>query len=561
MFKNGFYITVIFFSLQFIPCTAQDDDSIENATKELKIRGEIYIRFVLPGNYSVQDISEMLSVTAIKYDTVYAFANENQFNIFLYQKIPFDLLVPPSLDYEPNHMLKNTAANIWQTYPAYQQYLNMMDAWAQNFPGLCRLIDIGEGVGGHKILVLKISDNVQTDESEPEVFFTSTIHGDEPSGFVLMLRFIDYLLTSYGTNSQISYLVDNAEIFINPLANPDGTYFLSDTSVYGAKRFNLNNVDLNRDFPVPEEGSKNFMQPETQRMISFMKEKKITLSANFHDGAEVVNYPWDIWPRLHPDNDWYVRLSEQYADTVHKYAVPGYMDDLNNGITNGYTWYQITGGRQDYVNYYLHGREVTIELTENRFPEGSALEDLWVYNKNALVNYLYNCFTGISGMVADSLTGMPLGAQIFINNHDFDNSRVYSDAETGVFYRLINSGNFSINVSSDGYAAKIFGVNVPETGFVIQDARLNRTDKSLMVLPNPFTEKIRIFVTDTTLSNIKITLTDMAGKIVMNKNFVISPPDVIEIDAGTISNGVYIINVSGESRVWKSKIIKISSSR
>ena len=237
------------------------------------------------------------------------------------------------------------------------------------------------------------------------------------------------------------------------------------------------------------------------------------------------------------------------------------MTFLDNGVTRGSVWYTVRGGRQDYITYSLGGREVTIELTENRFPEGGELEDLWVYNKNSLVNYLYNCFTGISGMVTDSLTGMPLEAQIFINNHDFDNSCVYSDGKTGVFYRLANSGNYIITVSSDGYDAKIFGVNVPETGFVIQDTRLNRSNYNLMILPNPFAEKIRIFVTDTALSDIKITLTDMAGKIVMNRNIVIFPPDIIEIDAGTISNGVYVIYVSGESGVWKSKIIKIPPNR
>lgn len=79
------------------------------------------------------------------------------------------------------------------------------------------------------------------------------------------------------------------------------------------------------------------------------------LSANFHGGAEVVNYPWDTWSRLHTDNTWWIFVSRQYADTAHAHSPTGYMAGFNNGITNGYAWYRITGGRQDYMTYFQQG--------------------------------------------------------------------------------------------------------------------------------------------------------------------------------------------------------------
>ena len=39
-----------------------------------------------------------------------------------------------------------------------------------------------------------------------------------------MLRLADYLLKNYQTKHRVRNLVDNLEIWINPLANPDGTY-------------------------------------------------------------------------------------------------------------------------------------------------------------------------------------------------------------------------------------------------------------------------------------------------------------------------------------------------
>ncbi|MCK7536337.1 MAG: hypothetical protein MZV63_37830 [Marinilabiliales bacterium] len=85
---------------------------------------------------------------------------------------------------------------------------------------------------------------------EPEVFYTSTIHGDETAGFILMLRLADYLLKNYNTDSRVKDLVDNLEIWINPLANPDGTY-RSGNYIISPVRFNANGYDLNRNFPDP----------------------------------------------------------------------------------------------------------------------------------------------------------------------------------------------------------------------------------------------------------------------------------------------------------------------
>jgi len=92
-------------------------------------------------------------------------------------------------------------------------------------------------------------------------------------------------------------------------------------------------------------------------MMNFMKQHNFILSANFHEGAELVNYPWDTWNYLHADDEWFNNISRQYADTVHFWSAPYYTDyftDENNGITNGYAWYQAIGSRQDYVTYFLH---------------------------------------------------------------------------------------------------------------------------------------------------------------------------------------------------------------
>ena len=138
--------------------------------------------------------------------------------------------------------------------------------------------------------------------------------------------------------------------------------------------------------------------------MSFMTEHRFALSANFHSGEEVVNYPWDRWAFRMPINDWFYMISRAWADTVHLYSRQGYMDYLDNGVTNGYDWYHVYGGRQDYVTYSLYGREITVELDTNFITPASDLNDIWEYNYRSLLGYLENALYGIHGKVLMHLT-------------------------------------------------------------------------------------------------------------------------------------------------------------
>ncbi len=273
---------------------------------------------------------------------------------------------------------------------------------------------------------------------------TSTIHGNEPAGYVVMLYLIDYLVSNYGIDPIITGIIDRTEIWINPLSNPDGTYWAGDDNVFGARRYNANNVDLNRNFPDPAEGDHpdgNQYQPETIAMMNFAENIKPVLSANFHSGSELVNYPWDTWEKLHPYNDWFVNISRHYADTAQLNSPDGYFEDMDNGITNGYAWYRIKGGRQDYMNYFQHCREITVEISEEKIPVSPFI--YWTYNRESIIQFISEGFTGICGIV-QCQENCSVKAKVEIPERDFDNSYVYSEVQTGRFFRLLLPGKYNL---------------------------------------------------------------------------------------------------------------------
>lgn len=422
-------------------------------------RGEIYFRLEDAAG-EAEKLTKIVSIDHIIDGDIYAYASVKEFNNlkanyhynFYNLPKPGELSNPPISD-SPREVLD------WNYYPSYGAYLQIMQDFATNFPDICDIDTIGTSIENRLIIVARISDNVGVEEDEPEFLYTSSIHGDETTGYILTLHLIDYLLLNYGIDERVTNMVNNMDIWINPLANPDGTYAGGDNSVNGATRYNANYIDLNRNYPDPDpydgphpDGEE--WQAETVAFMNFAENRNFVMSANFHGGAEVVNYPWDTWSKLTADDAWWRFVSREYADTVHANAPTGYFTDLQNGITNGYAWYTITGGRQDYMNYFQQCREVTLEISAIKLLPVNQLLNYWNYNYRSLLNYMEQAQYGVRGIISDTITGEPLKAQILISGHDVDSSMVFSSLPIGNYHRLISSGTYNITFFAEGYLPK-----------------------------------------------------------------------------------------------------------
>lgn len=301
---------------------------------------------------------------------------------------------PPVEEPEPKALTMATTVDQmanWDRYPTYSVYLEMMQGWANEFPNLCHIDTIGTSVNGRLILSIYIQPQTDDDLYRPEFFYSSTIHGDEITGYVMMLRLIDTLLHGYGSNPQYTNLINRTRISINPLANPDGTYRSGDNTVQGSVRYNANNVDLNRNYPNPFGGAKPAIEQENQAMINYFDAHNFRLSANLHGGAEVMNYPWDSYTSLqnpHPQAAWWQEVCKRFVDTSRTYSPNHFNDVTSSGYTEGGDWYVITGGRQDYFNYYYNCLELTMEVSSTKKLSTTQLPTYWDFLQHSLVNYI-----------------------------------------------------------------------------------------------------------------------------------------------------------------------------
>ncbi len=274
-------------------------------------------------------------------------------------------------------LLTNISTETKADYPTPEEIEKELKTMALTYPGIAKLYSIGKSVKKRDLWVLKLSKNANVDDNRPEFKYIANMHGDEIVGREVMLRFIRECVTNYGTDPHITNLLDKFQIHILVSMNPDGAA--------ASTRANANRVDLNRDFPDFSTSDNQDVlgkrAPETQAVMKWQAEHKFKLSANFHGGAEVVNYPWDTVLDRFPEEDAIKNLSLEYSRNAPYIAAS---TAFENGITNGYSWYEVNGGMQDWSIYYRGDFQVTIELSNNKWPEYSIINYYYEQNRSAL---------------------------------------------------------------------------------------------------------------------------------------------------------------------------------
>lgn len=246
------------------------------------------------------------------------------------------LLAPsfPASSQAPSLLPTNDELN---AYPSYLELVEELLLLQSSHPNIMTLHQIGESHGedgdvansddNRDIFAVKISDlsNYEDDRStteEPDVLFIGGQHAREWISVAVSLNLIRYLVENYNSDFKVRDFVDNAEIWIIPLANPDGYEFsrTADRLWRKNRRANENGsfgVDLNRNFPYPlgyrwndplpldsftsvepnsemYRGESAFSEPESRAIRDLVDSKDFRTALSFHSFGQAILYPWGI---------------------------------------------------------------------------------------------------------------------------------------------------------------------------------------------------------------------------------------------------------------------------
>ncbi len=309
-------------------------------------------------------------------------------------------------------------------YYTFAEVVTELDSMRLLYPNLISVKQsIGSSIEGRPIWMVKISDNPDVDEGEPEVLYTALHHAREPQSMATLLYFMYYLLEHYGADPEVTFLVNNRELYFVPVYNVDGYVYNQQTNPNGGgywrknRRNNGNGsfgVDLNRNYgyqwgydnsgssPTPSSetyrGTAPFSEPETQAVRDFCNARQFKLALNYHTHGDLLIYPWGYINALTPDHPQFLSL----AVAMTQY----------NGYSHGNSsqlLYPVNGGSDDwmYGEQTSKGKifSMTPEVGPSFWPSPSQIYPL--AQENLIPNLLLARGEGV--ITADDLDPLPPG--------------------------------------------------------------------------------------------------------------------------------------------------------
>lgn len=193
-------------------------------------------------------------------------------------------------------------------------------------------------IGGNGIKWMRISDNPDTDEDEPEILYTSIHHAREPMSLMQNIYFMWYLLENYESDPEIQAIVDNTELYFVPVLNPDGYLYNQVTDPNGGGFWRKNRrgsgVDNNRNYDYhingdPSNGSwsgpgsssnpnseiyhgtEPFSEVENQAMKWFVEQHNFVIALNSHTFGELLYYPFSYADVATPDEALFASIGQE----------------------------------------------------------------------------------------------------------------------------------------------------------------------------------------------------------------------------------------------------------
>ncbi len=305
----------------------------------------------------------------------------------------------------------------FHSYAELEQDLMVL---ADTYPDLARVMDIGDSLEGRNIYALRISDNAWAEENEAAVIFLGCHHAREWISVEVPYLLGKYLVENYSIDSEVKRLVDNSEIWIIPMVNPDGLEYSIHFYRYWRKNRRDNGdgtfgIDLNRNYgyewgydnlgsssdPTSEvyRGPEPFSEPEIQVIRDLFSRKEFQALVSYHSYSQVILYPWGYIESPSHQEPLLLELAKKMSALMEpvngRFYEPGRAGSsfyLTNGDTTDWSF-----GRYGIPSY-------TIELPPD----------------NELKGEFFNAESDIQPIFAENLPAMIYLIDWAINNFQFE---------------------------------------------------------------------------------------------------------------------------------------------
>ncbi|MBD3169065.1 MAG: T9SS type A sorting domain-containing protein [candidate division Zixibacteria bacterium] len=272
-------------------------------------------------------------------------------------------------------------------FRTFSEVVAKMDSLHNQYPALTRIENIGTTHNGNTVWAMKVSDNVNMQEDEPEVLYTGLTHAREPIGMEICLDFVEWLLDNYGSDPDATLIVNERQVWIIPVVNPDGYLYNQQTNPNGGGMWRKNRrnnggnygVDINRNYTYmwgydnngssPYSSSETYRgpsagsEPETQAVMDFCEDHEFVLALHYHSYGEYFIYPFGYDQIQTPDHALFVAIADSSVSF--------------HGYDPGQAWQLLYAVNGDAVDY-SYGEQTTKDKIFGFTPEvGDSWQGFW----------------------------------------------------------------------------------------------------------------------------------------------------------------------------------------
>lgn len=191
------------------------------------------------------------------------------------------------------------------------------------YSDIAKLETIGYSIQERPLLAMRLTSQEDFENEgrcyrKPEVLYLATHHAREWVAPEMAMRLIKYLTSNYGSNKRVTNLLNTTEVWIIPVANPDGYEYTFTTERLWRKNLRDNDgdgeitivdgVDPNRNFDShwgyddegsspdwPDQtfrGAEPNSEPETKAVVKFVKSHNFKFVLSYHTYSNLILYPW-----------------------------------------------------------------------------------------------------------------------------------------------------------------------------------------------------------------------------------------------------------------------------
>ncbi len=367
------------------------------------------------------------------------------------------------------------------------QYLDYSEITAQllsyetSYPTRAKRYELAATAEGRRVWAMKISDNVTSQEDEPEILVIGLHQAREIMSTEVCMDMISYLLTNYGSNPDVTQWVNTWQIWVIPMLNPDGSAYCWATDQYWTKNRRDNGggvygVDLGHNYPLdwgacfgsasdpnsnsyrgPSAGS----EPEIQGLMTLAQNHHFDIVISYNSFNEFVLGPYGCYGELPPDHSLVDYTGSQIASVIQK-------DSGSTGYSYGSWWnmlYSNDGNETDYYYANFGTFAYAIEVNASSYYPAYSIRNQTVQrNRPGWQKALDAYETGpvVYGQVRDACTGQPMAARYYVAEFPLTSkeSPRQSVANTGRYSSYLQSGRFNLVFEADGYIQRIMPVTM-----------------------------------------------------------------------------------------------------